>query len=88
MMYYHPELVDLSEAGEGKSGGFKNEDLATGKVWIPRNWNRISHDTGVGSPLKSSAEKGERFASDVAEKYADVIKEFCKYENSLYQDDF
>ena len=88
MMYYHPELVDLSEAGEGKSSGFKNEDLATGKVWIPRDWNRISHDTGVGSPLKSSAEKGKRFASDVAEKYADVIKEFCKDENSLYKDDF
>lgn len=88
MMYYHPELVKLSEAGEGKSGGFKNAALASGKVWIPRNWQKISHDTGVGSPLKASAEKGERFAHDVAQQYAMVLKELCENEKALYIEDF
>ena len=88
MMHYHPELVNLAEAGDGRSGGFENEALAKSRVWIPRNWARISHDTGVGSPLKATAEKGRRFAADVAEAYADVLKELTRDEASLYKTDF
>ena len=84
MMHYHPELVNLEEAGKGDAGGFKHEALAGGKVWIPRNWQKISSDTGVGSPLKATAEKGKAFAAAVAESYADVINELCKDENKLY----
>lgn len=45
MMHYHPELVNISEAGDGHHGGFESEILTSGKAWVPRNWLRVSEDT-------------------------------------------
>ncbi|MCH5234730.1 MAG: creatininase family protein [Muribaculaceae bacterium] len=85
MMYYHPELVNLDEAGEGKSGGFVSNGLSSGKAWIPRNWLKVSHDTGIGYPLKATAEKGKKFAQDIAKDYAKLFHEFCQPEQELYK---
>ncbi len=79
MMYCRPELVNLSEAGSGGIGGFAPELLREGKVWIPRNWSKISEDTGVGNPAKATAEKGRRFVDAVTGKYADFLKEMTGY---------
>ena len=79
MMYCRPELVNLSEAGSGGTGGFAPELLREGKVWIPRNWSKISEDTGVGNPAKATAEKGRRFVEAVTGKYADFLKEMTGY---------
>ena len=84
MMYYHPELVSLEEAGEGKSGGFKSESLSSCAAWIPRNWLKVSKDTGIGNPLKATAAKGERFVKDIAERYADLFRDLCQPEDKLY----
>lgn len=73
MMHYHPELVNLAEAGEGRAGGFAPETLRRGIAWIPRAWNRVSLDTGIGSPASATPEKGARFASAVATAYADLL---------------
>lgn len=81
MMYYHPELVNLSEAGEGKSRNFSISALAEGKVWIPRHWNLVTTDTGIGNPKASSAEKGRTFAKKVVQEYAVFIKDFAKIKN-------
>ncbi|MCH5242108.1 MAG: creatininase family protein [Muribaculaceae bacterium] len=86
MMYYHPELVNLSEAGKGNSGGFHSEGFSSGKVWLPRNWEKVSKDTGIGSPMKANAEKGEKFVKDISNDYALMFNEFCKSEDSLYKD--
>ncbi|MDE6126275.1 MAG: creatininase family protein [Muribaculaceae bacterium] len=75
MMHYHPELVNLSEAGEGKAGGFAPETLRGGVAWIPRDWSRVSVDTGIGSPAAATAEKGMRFAAAVAETYATLLRD-------------
>lgn len=77
MMHYHPELVNLSEAGPGGDGGFKGEALRRGVAWLPRNWARISDDTGIGNPSLSSSEKGKRFAKVCAEQFAQVINDLC-----------
>lgn len=84
MMHYHPELVNLSEAGEGKSGGFTSEGLRNGQAWIPRRWDRVSLDTGIGSPAAASPEKGAKFAQVVAERYADLLNDLCKDEQDMY----
>lgn len=84
MMHYHPELVRLEEAGDGHSRGFADEVLASGTVWVPRNWLRVSDDTGIGDPRTATAEKGRRFAEAVASRYAEAIKALCAedlYEN-------
>lgn len=73
MMHYHPELVNLAEAGEGRSGGFASPLLASGMAWIPRRWDRVSTDTGIGSPALATAEKGARFASAVTSRFADLL---------------
>lgn len=77
MMHYHPELVNLSEAGPGGDGGFKGDALKRGVAWVPRNWARISDDTGIGNPSLASAEKGKRFAEVCAEQFAQVINDLC-----------
>ena len=75
MMHYHPELVDLSMAGTGESKSFAIDSLNNKTGWIPRNWAKVSIDTGVGDPRKSSAEKGEKFANVVTDKIALLFKE-------------
>lgn len=62
MMHYHPELVDIERAGDGRSEPFAVESLNDRTAWVPRDWNRVSEDTGIGNPLKSSPEKGARYA--------------------------
>lgn len=82
MMHYHPELVDLSTAGSGESGGFESP-LLSGATWLPRDWSKVSKDTGIGDPRKSTAEKGAAFAKGVVDTYADIINELTK--ENLYK---
>ena len=84
-MHYHPELVNLDEAGDGHSGGFRPETLKKGLAWIPRNWQRVSIDTGIGSPKSASALKGKNFAEAVADRYADLLRDLCTPESELYE---
>lgn len=81
MMHYHPELVDLSMAGPGTAGGWALPSLREGVAWIPRRWDMVSHDTGIGDPRRATAQKGARFAQAVAQKYAHLIQEMCDAES-------
>ena len=86
MMYYHPELVNIDEAGEGMSGGFALESMTKGSAWLPRNWLKVSKDTGIGSPLKASVEKGKKFVEDIVKEYALLFRDFCKSEDQFYKE--
>ncbi|MCM1110240.1 MAG: creatininase family protein [Clostridium sp.] len=77
MMHYHPDLVRLDEAGSGKSRGFADPTLRDGIVWVPRNWRRVSGDTGIGSPAAATAEKGRRFAEACAARLAEALCALC-----------
>ncbi len=77
MMHYHPDYVDLSTAGHGGDGGFRSEVLSRGVAWLPRDWSRISPDTGVGDPSLATAEKGARFADACSSAFAQVIADLC-----------
>ncbi len=84
MMHYHPELVVLSEAGAGSAKGFKGEALRAGTGWIPRNWQCVSTDTGIGDPRTATAEKGCKFAKACAENLAVLISDLCS--DKLYEE--
>lgn len=84
MMHYHPELVDLEEAGEGAFKSFGIQSLNEKVAWLPRNWKKISTDTGVGDPRNATAAKGKKYAEAVVEKYAKFFDELV-HEN-IYQD--
>lgn len=75
MMHYHPELINLEEAGSGEFTTFAAESLNQKVAWIPRNWAKVSKDTGIGDPRKATAEKGKRFAEMVVAKYATLLNE-------------
>ena len=77
MMHYHPELVELSEAGEGKANPFALQSLREKTAWLPRHWTQVTADTGIGNPCLATAEKGCRFAEAVARKYALLLKELA-----------
>lgn len=78
MMHYHPELVDLKEAGEGKSKKFASQMLNEKAAWVPRHWLKVSKDTGIGNPKKASADKGRLYAQAVTTKYAQLFKELTE----------
>ena len=85
MMYYHPELVNIEEAGDGVAGGFEPEGLSSGIAWVPRNWLKVSRDTGIGNPKKATADKGASFAGDITEDYAKLFRDLTLPEPELYR---
>lgn len=79
MMHYHPELVNLSEAGEGRGRGFAIDALREGRIWLPRRWDLASpEDTGIGNPRASTAGKGCRFADAVTDAYAGFLRDWVR----------
>lgn len=80
MMHYHPELVHLEEAGEGRARSFAPQTLREHVAWIPRDWQRVTSDTGIGNPRGATAEKGKKFAHAVAGRYAQLLYELVRGE--------
>jgi creatinine amidohydrolase len=87
IMHYFPHLVlPLEEAGDGNAKFSKLTGVLNKSAWIPRQWNKVSEDTGIGNPKKASAEKGEKYLDDVTTKIAEFFVELaeCDLEN-LYE---
>jgi creatinine amidohydrolase len=71
MQHVAPELVaPLEEAGPGNARVFRIAGLRTGLAWAPRDWARVTDDTGVGSPTAATPAKGARFLDATAEALA------------------
>jgi len=69
MQYLTPGLVrPLSEAGEGKARVFSVDALNQGWAWAERKWTKVTDDTGIGNPIRATAEKGEAFFKLITEK--------------------
>lgn len=74
LLVIKPELVlPLSDAGEGIEKKSKLTGLKEGWVWTPRDWKRISDDTGLGNPKKATKEKGEAYLKSLTEKIGGFI---------------
>ncbi|MDR2815602.1 MAG: creatininase family protein [Proteiniphilum sp.] len=82
MLHYHPDLIDLSTAGDGRSHPFNLSSLNQKVGWVPRDWSKSSVDTGVGNPGKANAEKGSRYIDVVTDKIALLFYELIR--KSLY----
>jgi creatinine amidohydrolase len=39
-----------------------------GWAWTPRDWTKVTEDTGTGNPKAATAEKGKRYFVDVTKK--------------------
>ena len=87
LLYLKPDLVLPREKwGDGKDKKYKIKSFSEGWVWAERKWSKISEDTGVGNPHKSTKEKGERFFKDVTEKIGNFLYELSKADlDDLYE---
>ena len=80
MLHYYPELVDMDLAGDGKSNKFAIEGLNTKVAWLPRDWSKITKDTGVGYPKKATAEKGRLYMEAVIPRILQFVIDFTNKE--------
>lgn len=87
ILHIAPDLVlPLDQAGDGKEARFKIEGLRSGLAWAPRQWTKISKDTGVGNPALAAADKGERFSSAVSDAIARFLIDLAQADlNDLYK---
>jgi creatinine amidohydrolase len=78
MMHIAPDLVlSLPEAGEGRARKFKVKGLREGWAWAPREWSRVTADTGVGNPAAATAKKGEKFLDAVVNRISGFLVELA-----------
>lgn len=76
MMTIAPELVlPLSEAGEGTEKKFKVKGLKERLAWAPRDWEKVTSDTGVGNPKLASANKGQKFLDELRKQIGEFLVE-------------
>lgn len=76
MQFVAPHLVKpLSEAGSGYSRTWRFAAMQQGWAWAPRQWTRISDDTGVGNPAQSTQRKGEQYVHDCGERIGAFLAE-------------
>lgn len=76
MLHIRPDLVlPLDQAGDGGERRFLLEGLRDGTAWAPRDWAKVTADTGVGDPRRATTEKGARFFGDVCETLAEFVCE-------------
>jgi creatinine amidohydrolase len=76
IQHLFPGLVlPLDEAGEGRSKAFKLKGLNKKEAWTPRNWSKVSEDTGVGNPKKADPQKGEKYLNVITNIISDFIVE-------------
>lgn len=79
MMALQPTLLrPLSEAGSGKARRFRIAGLRDGWAWAPRQWSKVTDDTGTGNPAASTLQKGEKFLKAVTERIAGFLVELAE----------
>ena len=87
MMHLAPELVlPLDRAGDGAAKQSKLQGIREGWAWAPRQWTKVSADTGIGNPKAATAEKGARYVAAVCEKVASYLVELAAADpDNLYE---
>lgn len=78
LLHLTPDLVlPLGEAGRGAARQWKIKALREGWAWAPRQWTRVTDDTGVGDPGAATPEKGARYVGDATRRIADFLIELA-----------
>ncbi|MEX2151940.1 MAG: creatininase family protein [Gemmatimonadaceae bacterium] len=87
MLHVAPQLVrPLTEAGRGRARASRLTGVREGWAWAPRQWTKVTSDTGIGDPAKASAEKGEAYVNAAVAKIADFLVELAEVDlDDLYR---
>jgi len=78
LLHYRPDLVKMEKAGDGDVASGKIKSIVKKIGWMPRHWDRISADTSIGNPKKSTAEKGKRYVEVVGGKITELLVELAQ----------
>lgn len=87
MLHLAPALVlPLSEAGPGRARSPRVPALRRKLAWVPREWTRVTDDTGVGDPRAATADKGRRYLDALVALIADVFVDLAAADpDDLYE---
>jgi len=87
MLHLRPDQVrPLESAGPGRARLHKIAAFREGWAWMPRPWTKVTDDTGVGNPSKSSTEKGDRYFAVVTEAIGAFLVDLANAEpDALYE---
>ena len=78
MQHLRLDLVrPLAEAGDGAERPFRVAALREGWAWAPRDWRKMTADTGVGDPRAATAEKGAAFVDASVARIATFLEELA-----------
>jgi len=74
MMHLRPDLVlPLEEAGSGRTRDWRVTAFREKWAWAPRQWTRVTDDTGIGDPSKATPAKGAGYFDALTNKLADFL---------------
>lgn len=79
MLHYHPEWAKMEMAGDGFAQDYPLTSVDKKIGWMPRHWDKVSEDTGIGNPHKATTEKGKRYVEAVVDKVTQLIVELVNY---------
>jgi len=87
MLHLAPDLVlPLPEAGSGAERKPKISAFREGWAWTPRQWTKVSADTGIGNPSAATEQKGKAYFAAVTEKIGGLLVELAAADpNDLYR---
>lgn len=87
MLHMAPELVQpLDTAGPGRARRSRLRGIREGWAWAPRQWTRVTSDTGIGDPSRSTAAKGAAYVAAAVERIADFLVELAAADlDELYE---
>jgi creatinine amidohydrolase len=77
LLHLSPDWVaPLKTAGEGAATPSALPAVTgTPGVWAPRDWQALTHDTGVGDPRRATADKGARMFEMLVDALTNVLVE-------------
>ena len=80
-------VLPLNQAGDGKSKRLKFLGREEGWLWAPREWTKVSKDTGIGNPEQSTIEKGKAYLNAIIPKFSNFLIELNETDpEDIYMD--
>ena len=78
VLHLHGELVEMEQAGDGRTVPFAIEAISQPGVWTPRPWSQTHPDTGCGDPRQATREKGKAFFDAASDAVATMLVAFSQ----------
>jgi creatinine amidohydrolase len=78
MLHLRPDLVHMQQADDGTMRAPRLESLKNGWVEYSRPWQVLTTNSGAGNPHRSSAEKGEKLADALVNRFSGFLLELSR----------